>query len=85
MPLVEDTMKASAVNLHDNTLEILQALDNNESITLLYHGKIKGVIKPAKTTAEKKIKDHPFFGMNQENTNSVLDELSDLRNPRYDI
>jgi hypothetical protein len=78
-------MKSSAVNLHDNTLDVLQALDNNESITLLYRGKIKGVIKPAKTTTRRQIQDHPFFGMYQENTNSVLDELSNLRKPRYDI
>ena len=32
-----------------------------------------------------KVKDHPFFGMRKENDKTVLEELDDLRKPRYDL
>jgi hypothetical protein len=78
-------MKASVVDFHDDTLDILQALDNNESITVIYRGEVKGVIKPAKEGTKKQIKEHPFFGMYRDNTEGVLDQMSNLRKPRYDI
>jgi len=56
-------MKASIVDLRYKTSDILKALDRNESVTVLYHGKIKGVIRPVREKSELKIKDHPFFGM----------------------
>ena len=79
------TMKASIVDLRYKTADILKALDRNESVTVLYHGKVKGVIKPAKEKSLIKVKDHPFFGMSKESDKSVLDELSELRKLRYDI
>ena len=33
-------MKASIVDLRYKTTDILKALDRNESVTILYHGKI---------------------------------------------
>jgi hypothetical protein len=41
-------MKASIVDLRYKTTDILKALDRNESGTVLYHGKVKGIIKPAR-------------------------------------
>ena len=79
------TMKASIVDLRYKTNDILKALDRNESVTVLYHGKIKGVIKPAREKTVTKIKDHPFFGMNKNSEETVLDELAKLRKPRYDL
>ncbi len=78
-------MKASIVDLQYKTNEILKALDRNESVTVLCHGKIKGIIKPAHKKTGRKIKDHPFFGMNSQAKESVLDELDGLRKPRHDI
>ena len=78
-------MKASIVDLRYKTNDILKALDRNESVTVLYHGKVKGIIKPAREKSELKIKDHPFFGMYQESEESVLEELENLRKPRYDL
>jgi len=78
-------MKASIVDLRYKTNDILKALDRNESVTVLYHGKIKGVIKPAREKTVTKIKDHPFFGMNKNSEETVLDELAKLRKPRYDL
>jgi len=76
-------MKASIVDLRYKTREILKALDQNESVTVLYHGKIKGVIQPVQQDSEKKIGDHPFFGMNKKTEQSVLEELDELRTPRH--
>ncbi len=78
-------MKASIVDLRYKTNEILKALDRNESVTVLYHGKIKGVIKPAKGKSVLKIKDHPFFGMTKNSEQTVLEELANLRKPRHDL
>jgi len=78
-------MKASIVDLRYKTSDILKALDRNESVTVLYHGKIKGVIKPAREKTVSKIKDHPFFGMNSDSEETVLEELANLRKSRHDL
>lgn len=78
-------MKASVVDLRYKTSEILKALDRNESVTVVYHGKVKGIIKPAKEKKEVQIKDHPFFGMYQNSEVEVLEELSSLRKSRYAV
>ena len=78
-------MKASIVDLRYKTNDILKALDRNESVTVLYHGKVKGIIKPARERSELKVRDHPFFGMYDESGETVLEELENLRKPRYDL
>jgi len=78
-------MKASIVDLRYKTNDILKALDRNESVTVLYHGKVKGIIKPAREKSELKVKDHPFFGMCNDSEITVLEELENLRKPRHDI
>ena len=78
-------MKASIVDLRYKTNDILKALDRNESVTVLYHGKVKGIIKPAREKSELKIKDHPFFGMCGESKETVLEELENMRKPRHDL
>jgi hypothetical protein len=79
------TMKASIVDLRYKTKDILKALEKNESVTILYHGKIKGIIHPAKEKSTARIIDHPFFAMNEEHEDTVLEELEKLRKPRYDL
>lgn len=78
-------MEASIVDLRYKSKDILKALDRNESVTILYHGKVKGIIKPAKEKVGSKIIEHPFFGMYKESKDDVLDELENLRKPRYDL
>ena len=78
-------MKASIVDLRYKTKDILKALERNESVTVLYHGKVKGIIKPAGEKPSLKIGEHPFFGMHREREESVLEELENLRKPRYDF
>ena len=77
-------MKATVVDLRYKMNDILKALDRNETVTVLYHGKVKGIIMPVKGQKRKKIKDHPFFGMSSKDIQkTVLDELNDLRKARY--
>lgn len=78
-------MKASIVDLRYKTNDILKALDRNESVTVLYHGKVKGIIKPARKRPGLKLKDHPFFGMCSESETTVLEEMESLRKPRHDF
>lgn len=78
-------MKASIVDLRYKTKDILNALNKNESVTILYRGKIKGIIKPAREPSTTPIKKHPFFGMLKENKKTVLEELDELRRPRHDL
>jgi hypothetical protein len=33
---------------------------------VLYHGKIKGIIKPVREKSTAKVKDHPFFAMHKD-------------------
>lgn len=77
-------MKATVVDLRYRMNDVLKALDRNEKVTVLYRGKVKGIITPPTKKKHLKITDHPFFGMSAQDTNkSVLDELNDLRKPRY--
>ena len=78
-------MEASIVDLRYKTSEILKALDKNESVVVKYHGKVKGIIKPVNAKSTSKITDHPFFSMYDEPEDSVLEELENLRSPRYDL
>lgn len=81
-------MKASIVDLRYKTSDILKALDRNESVTILYHGKVKGVIRPVREKpglSGLSVKDHPFFGMYGESEKTVLEELENLRKLRHDL
>jgi len=78
-------MKASIVDLRYKTAEILKALNRNESVTVLYHGKVKGVIKPAGETPAGSVKNHPYFGMLKDADKTVAEEMEHLRKPRHDL
>lgn len=43
--------------------DVLKALDRNETVTILYRGKPKGIIMPCTERCETKVIDHPFFNM----------------------
>ena len=77
-------MKASVVDLRYKMNDVLKALDRNEKVTVLYRGKVKGILIPPEKKKHLKITDHPFFGMSAQDTDkSVSDKLNDLRKPRY--
>lgn len=78
-------MKATVVDLRYKMNDVLKALDRNEKVTVLYRGKVKGVLMPLRKKTQMKITDHPFFGMSSRlSKKSVLDEVDDLRGTRYD-
>ena len=54
-------MKATVVDLRYRMNDVLKALNRNESVSVLYRGRVKGVIRPAGKTAPRKVTDHPFF------------------------
>lgn len=76
-------MKASIVDLRYKMKEVLKALDRKEKVEILYHGKVKGTIFPRMNDANKKVKDHPFFGMCKTHKKPVSREMEDLRGSRY--
>ncbi len=75
-------MKASVVDLRYRMNEILKAIDRNEEVTILYHGKVKGVIKPRNSRSRSRISDHPFFNMYQ-SKETVHEVMADMRGDRY--
>jgi hypothetical protein len=77
-------MKASVVDLRYKMNDVLKALDRNEKVTVLYRGKVKGILIPPGKKLHMKITDHPFFGLSAHSSErSVRDEIGDLRGPRY--
>lgn len=78
-------MKASIVDLRYKTKDILKALDRNESVTVLYHGKARAIINPLGKNSCQRIQEHAFFNMADESPDTVKEELDKLRKPRYDF
>ena len=76
-------MKASIVDLRYKSAKILEALERNEEVTVLYHGKVKGVIKPVRPRAAGKVSEHPMFGMLKPDAPSVEALMQQLRKPRH--
>ena len=76
-------MKASIVDLRYKMNEVLRALERQENVTILYHGKVKGKIIAAGSEKNMKVEDHPFFGMHSAKQNSVAKEMEQLRGGRY--
>jgi hypothetical protein len=77
-------MKASVVDLRYKMNDVLKALDRNEEITILYRGKVKGILISSKKKTQLKMTDHPFFGMfAQADKTSVQEEMDGLRRARY--
>lgn len=77
-------MKATIVDLRYKMNDVLKALDRNEQVTVLYRGKVKGILIPSGKKTQMKITDHPFFGMSSLiNEKTVQEEIDDLRGSRY--
>lgn len=80
-------MKASILDLRRRMKDILRALDQNESVIILYRGKKKGVILPIgmEKNKQKPISAHPAFGLwkdrkDMEDVEAAVDELRKARN-----
>ena len=75
-------MEATVVDLRYRMKEVLKALERNEEVSILYHGKIKGTIRPAQNHNYMRVRDHAFFGMDPAER-SVDEEMEELRGMRY--
>lgn len=76
------TMKANIVDLRYRMNDVLKALERNEDVQILYHGKTKGVLKSASSPSEVKVSEHPFFNMRPDEE-AVGEEMDSLRGGRY--
>ncbi len=76
-------MNASVVDLRYKTKQILEALDRRETVSVLYHGKVKGRLVPAASPERKKVQDHAFFGMRKKDQTPVPEVMQALRGGRY--
>jgi len=74
-------MKTTLSELKYKIRDILQALERSEEITLLHRGKVRGVIMPAENT--EKVREHPFFGMKQNDSRPVSEIMDELRGSRF--
>ena len=78
-------MEATIVDLRYKMNDVLKALDRNEKVTVLYRGKVKGVLLPSDKRKPLKVAEHPFFGMAATcSTTTVSEQLDDLRGNRFD-
>ena len=75
-------MEATVVDLRYHMNDVLKALDRNESVRVLYRGKVKGVIRPAVRATSPKVREHAFFGSHR-SEESVEKTLGRLRGGRY--
>jgi len=55
-------MQATIVDLRYKMNQVLKALERNDTVSVLYRGKLKGVPSPATTTSTAKVTGHSFFG-----------------------
>jgi hypothetical protein len=76
-------MKASIVDLRYKMKDVLKALDARETVSIYYHGKLKGTIVSAEPVKKFDSKKHPFFGMRKNDKKSVKQVMKELRKPRY--
>lgn len=75
-------MRATIVDLRYHMNDVLKALERNESVSVLYRGAVKGVIRPAGGAAAAKVSDHPFFGC-RASKRPVDQIMGQLRGGRY--
>ncbi len=80
-------MKATFLDLRKRSRDIVRALDQNQSVTLFYRGKPKGVIVPASKPSEKRVSimSHRAFGMWRERSDmkNVRGAVARLRKARH--
>jgi hypothetical protein len=77
-------MEATIVDLRYHMNNVLKALERNENVTVLYRGKVKGVIRAEGRSVSSKVKvrDHAFFG-SRASGQPVDQVMRHLRGGRY--
>ena len=75
-------MEATVVDLRYHMNDVLKALERNENVSVLYRGKVKGIIRPAARSTSPKVRDHGFFGC-RASSQSVDQIMGQIRGGRY--
>ena len=75
-------MEASIVDLRYKMNDVLRAIERNEDVKILYHGKIKGIIKPHTEKGSKHVLDTSLFNMLQD-SETVDEKIERLRRGRH--
>ena len=78
-------MDTTVVQMRHAMKDVLSAVERNEPVNILYHGKKKAVIiNPdlLKEDIRRDVSNHPFFGMKQDDVESVDDVIERLRGGR---
>jgi antitoxin (DNA-binding transcriptional repressor) of toxin-antitoxin stability system len=78
-------MNASIVDLRYRTAEVLAALDRGERVLVLYRGKPRATIVPLPRAARMRAAQHPFFGLNREERESIASVMARLRGARHAV
>jgi len=76
-------MKATVVDLRYRMKEVLEALQRNEDVAVLHRGRVRGVLRPHRSSSERCVREHPFFGL-RPGIGSVEDVMDELRGGRRD-
>jgi len=75
-------MQTSAAELRYNLKDVMLAVERNEPVTVLYHGKPRAEIRPIARQSQSNVRQHLFFGMANDQM-SVEAEMDQLRGSRY--
>lgn len=82
-------MKITTLQLRRDTKRLVEALDNNQTVTIVYRGKVKGVVYPVGQTPDRKrmkVTEHPAFGMwaDRSDMRDVSKYVREIRKGRFD-
>jgi antitoxin (DNA-binding transcriptional repressor) of toxin-antitoxin stability system len=75
-------MKATIVDLRYRMSDVLKALERNEDVNILYHGRLKGILTTKRPRPTGKVAEHAFFNM-RSGKGSVDSAMEALRSGRY--
>jgi len=75
-------MDATILDLRYRMKDVLRALDRNEKVTILYHGKPRGFITPHTAPTGKRVAEHPFFNLRRDG-GPAEEQMEKLRGDRY--
>jgi hypothetical protein len=76
------TVKATVVDLRYRMNDVLKALERSEDVSILYHGRVKGVLTTRRARSTAKVSEHAFFNMRRRK-GGVEREMDKLRGGRY--
>ncbi len=70
-------MKASILDLRRRMKDVLRALERNESVTVLYRGRRKAMLLPAREAGKRSqsAREHAAFGLWKDRTESDVPAL----------